>query len=224
MAANFREAETNAEKYQPDFVLVLGDSLVHDFRRDYQRYSGDRSQAGFQAFVAKTLEFVKLSLAKTFPDTDVFFVVGNNDTYSRNYQSVPHGEFFHDTGAMFSALIKNAAVRQTMRTEFNVAGYYALDVPNHPDMRLIVLNSVLFSAKSRGEDSLRAAMQELDWFHQQLQAAKDKHQQVLIALHIPPQIDMYLMGRVRLFTAHQYFQPALLLRYKQELAAYYPQI
>ncbi len=167
-----REAKTSAEKYQPDFVLVLGDSLVHDFRRDYRRYSGDKSLAGFQAFAAKTLEFVKLSLAKTFPDTDIFVAVGNNDTFSANYQSVPHGDFFHQAGAMFSTLIKNPAARSAMRAEFNAAGYYAVDVPNHPDMRLIVLNSVLFSVKSRGEDSLQAALQQLDWLHQQLQAQK----------------------------------------------------
>ncbi len=35
---------------------------------------------------------------------------------------------------------------------------------------------------------------------------------------------MYLLGRLRLFTAHQYFQSPLLARYKQELAAFYPQI
>jgi sphingomyelin phosphodiesterase acid-like 3 len=219
-----REAQVSAEKYHPDFVLVLGDSLVHDFRRDYRRYSGDKSMAGFQAFAGKTLEFVKLSLAKSFPDTDVFVVVGNNDTYSANYQSVPRGDFFQQAGAMFSTLIKNPTARAAMRAEFSTAGYYAVDVPNHPDMRLIVLNSVLFSTKSRGEASLQAAWQQMDWLHVQLQAAKDRHQQILIALHIPPQVDMYLLGRIRLFTARQYFQPELLARYKQELAAFYPQI
>jgi hypothetical protein len=111
-----------------------------------------------------------------------------------------------------------------MRGEFSTAGYYALDIPAHPGVRLVVLNSVLFSKKSEGARSANAAVQQLDWLRQQLQAAKDHHQQVLIALHIPPELDVYLMQRIRLFSFRQFWQQPYLDRFREELAEFYPEV
>lgn len=219
-----KEAQQAALTMHPDFVLVLGDTLGHDFRRYYKRYAGDRSQAGFQNFVKKTLEFINLSLASTFPLTNVYMVVGNNDTYSANYQSVPGGEFFHDAGSLWSTLIQDPAARARMRNDFAEAGYYALDVPAHPSLRLVVLNSILFSKRSSGERSLQAATRQMDWLHQQLQQAEDRQQQVFIVMHIPPRIDVYLMGRFRLFTARQFYKPVFMEQLMTELRAFSPQV
>src|SRR3990167_4538898 len=96
---NLQEAKSAAVKHDADFVLVLGDTVGHDFRQHYKKYSQDKSQDGYRDFVRKTLEFMNYELAATFKDMDIFMVTGNNDTYSRNYQSVPGGDFFQQTGA-----------------------------------------------------------------------------------------------------------------------------
>ena len=221
---NLQEAKSAAVKHDADFVLVLGDTVGDDFRQHYKKYSQDKSQDGYRDFVRKTLEFMNYELAATFKDMDIFMVTGNNDTYSRNYQSVPGGDFFQQTGALWSVLIKSPAQRAEMRRDFSRAGYYAIDIPRHSDLRLIVLNSVLFSLKSTSSGALQAARVELTWLHQQLQQAKDKHQKVLIALHIPPGLDVYATRHWRLFTLLEFWRPEFITRFKSELSKFYPQM
>jgi sphingomyelin phosphodiesterase acid-like 3 len=221
---NLKEAKLAVAENKADFVVVLGDNISHDFHRYYRKFARDKSHAGYQAFVRKTLEFINTELALTFPETNVMMVAGNNDTYSRNYQSVPNGEFFHEAGVLWSSLLKSTKERDVMRREFSAAGYYAVDVPQHPDLRLIVLNSVLFSKKAKAFGLSTAAMTQLDWLHQQLQQAKTKHQRVLIALHIPPALDVYITQRWRLFSVMDFWQPVYIKRFQQELATFYPQV
>lgn len=221
---NLAEAKNAAVNKKVDFVLVLGDTIGHDFRYYYKKYAQDKSQEGYRDFVRKTLEYVNMQLTKTFPATNIFMVVGNNDTYSRNYQTVPGGDFLDQTGALWSSLIKSARDRAIMRSEFTAGGYYAVDVPSQDDMRLIVLNSVLFSVKSVGRGSEGAASAQLNWLHQQLQQAKSKNQKVLIAMHIPPALDIYATRNWRLFTLLEFWRPEYISRFKTELAAFYPQI
>ncbi len=221
---SLREAALKAKLYHPDMVLVLGDSLAHEFHFKYKAYSRDTSQAGYRHFVLKTLEFLNIMLRETFPQQDVVMLTGNNDTYSKNYYSEPDGAFFHDAGSLWSSLLLDAAAKQQMQSQFNAAGYYAIDLPHHPQVRLIALNSVLFSKKVSDIRVDVAAQLELNWLHQQLQRAKDHHQQVLLTFHIPPTLNLDLMQRISLFDAHQFFKNDDLLRFQQELSAYYPQI
>lgn len=218
------EAAASANQHHPGLVFVLGDTLVHEFRFKYKKYSRDASQAGYRHFVLKTLEFLNIMLRQTFPAQDVVMTVGNNDTYSKNYYSEPGGAFFHDAGSLWSSLLLDSASRQHMQKQFSAAGYYAIDLPRHPQIRLIVLNSVLFSKKVRDVTVEVAARLEWNWLHQELQRAKDNHQQVLLTLHIPPTLNLDLMQRINLFDAHQFFRNDDLQRFQQELSEYYPQI
>src|SRR3990167_9818447 len=110
--------------------MELGDTLAHDYRRLYKFYSGDRSYAGYQSFVRKTYQFVTLSLAREFPDVDVYMAVGNNDSYHGDYATVVSGPFFQDEAALWSGLIKTPSNRYAMRQGFSSAGYYAVNLPN----------------------------------------------------------------------------------------------
>jgi hypothetical protein len=167
---------------------------------------------------------VNLEIAAAFPDLNVFMVVGNDDTYSRNYQSIPGGDFFGQTGSLWSSLVKNNQDRAQMRSAFAAGGYYAVDVPHDPGLRLLVLNSVLFSTRSVSAASDQAAIAQLDWLQKQLQQAASRHQKILIALHIPPALDVYATKRWRLFTFLNFWKPQFLQRFKQELAQYHSQI
>lgn len=206
------------------YILVLGDFLSHDFRHNYKFFSLDKSRAGYESFVHKTLLFISNQIAKAFPEQDVYMVVGNNDSYHRDYYVTPRGLFFSQMASAWSDLIKNQENRATMRREFPLAGYYAVNLPDAPSLRLIVLNTVLFSNKAMGNHLHKAADTELDWLHQQLAAARKNNQHVLIAMHIPDGIDVYTSLRIRLLRAVDLWQPEYIERFHDELREYAPEI
>lgn len=220
LMASLAAAKAAADKYHVQFVWVLGDFLGHNLRKSYRQYAQDKSLGGYQAFINKTLAFVSSQVNQTFPNTDVYPVIGNNDTASWDYHVVPKGGFLGDTRDSWAPFIKNAANRAAFNASFPYAGYYAVTVPDNPALKLIVLNTVLFSYKSQGAAADAAALQQLRWLNQQLQAAVDQHQKVLIAMHIPMGIDVYASLRIRLFTLISLWHPRYTSQFKAMLDRY----
>lgn len=220
LEASLAAAKTAADKYHVQFVWVLGDFLGHNLRKSYRLYTQDKSLAGYQAFINKTLAFVSNEVNKTFPKVDVYPVIGNNDTTSWDYHVIPKGGFLGDTKDAWAPFIKNAANRSAFNASFPYAGYYAVTVPGDDALRVIVLNTVLFSYKSQGAAADVAASQQLRWLNDQLQAAVDQHQKVLIAMHIPMGIDVYASLRIRLFTLIYLWRPNYAAQFKESLARY----
>jgi hypothetical protein len=205
------------------FVVVLGDFLGHDYRKYYRKYASDPSHQGYDAFVGKTLQFITNGIAAAFPDISVYSVVGNNDTYSRDYASRINGGFFHDAANAWSSLIKDGKNRSAMQKTFPYAGYYAINRDGE-HLKLIVLNSVLFSHKAKGDGVDVAAKRELVWLHKELADAKAHKQKVLIAMHIPVGIDVYATLRVRLFTLIEFWKPEYTRQFKADLSEYRQQV
>lgn len=216
------EAGEQAKKNNAQFVVVLGDMLGHEYRNDYRSYSGDRSSAGYIQFANKTMAFITQELAAVFPDISVYMTVGNNDSYSGDYITRPHEQFFRDTSHMWVKLIKQPANKTAMLKTFNTAGYYAVQL--QPDLRLLVLNTVMFSHKAGGRGSDRAALVELEWLHQQLAHAKANHERVIIAMHIPMNIEVYAMSRIYLFKALSLWKPEFAKAFEAEMQAFAPEI
>lgn len=213
-------AKAVAAKEHVQFVLVLGDFIGHDYRKFYRKYAQDNSYAGFQSFIKKTFEFLNLELAQTFPNVSVYSVVGNNDSYNGDYHSKIKGKFFADSAILWSSLIKNKQARADMQRDFPTAGYYAVDVA--PGLRLIVLNTVLFATKAKGEGVDQAATTEFTWLHNQLMAAAEKKQKVLLAMHIPAGIDVYASLQYRLLRLIELWQHEDTDRYEAELKMFSP--
>ena len=224
LRANLDAAKHAASEYPLSFVLVLGDTLGHNYRLFYRSYSGDKSKAGFEAFTRKTLEFVNNEFKKAFPDTSVFMVVGNNDTYSRNYQSLSGGAFFNDAANLWSQLILDPKSRSAMRRNFSDAGYYAVDAPGYPELRIIALNSVVFSKRSVWKNGKAAATRQLNWLSRELERARQRKQKVIIAMHIPTAVEVYATLRWHWFTLTQFWRDNYLKRFKQELSEFYPEV
>ncbi len=224
LISTLREAKAAAAKEDVQFALILGDFISHDFRRQYKRYSKDASRAGFESFVSKTLKFLTQEVEKTFPQLDVYMVVGNNDSFHRDYYSNPNGLFFQQMASEWSSLIKNPENRTAMRTQFPTAGYYAVDLPQFAKVRLLVLNSVLLSNKAQGKNIEKAAQAEMNWLHQQLENAKQSHKHVLIAMHIPEGIDIYSSMRIRLLRVLELWMPSYSQQFQDDLKMFAPQI
>lgn len=217
------QSALNAAKYQAHsqqihFVVILGDYLAHRFKEQYLHYSMDKTGVGYAAFVKKTLEFLTQEIATTFPSQNIYFVIGNNDSYVGNYISQPNGAFYQDTAALWSKLLKSSAAVLAMQHSFPKGGYYSVDLTAH--LRLLLLNSVLFSQKAAGTAVNQAAQQELTWLHQELLQAKRKNKKVLIALHIPPVVDVYSsLGRSP-YKVIGLWKPRYTERFQQELCLF----
>ncbi len=204
------------QQEHPEFVLVLGDFLAHNFYRQYARYSKDRTRAGYRAFVEKTLQFMTYQFQLVFPTIDVYPAIGNNDSYTGNYGIVPRGEFFQDAMNAWLPLIKDKTNRGNFRRNFPVGGYYTVNLSKHENDCIIMLNTVIFSARAKGENLTQAAEQELAWLHQQLLSAKAQRKKVILAFHIPVGIDVVATLRNK-FNISEYWKPAYSQQFENEL-------
>lgn len=175
----------------PQFVLILGDFLGHDYRAEYILYSRDPTKSGYQNFVKKTLQFLTSEIRQVIPEGDIYPIVGNNDSYTGDYGVVPKGEFFHDVSNIWATLIKDKSNQASFTRDFPQGGYYVVQSPTNKNQRIIVLNTVLFSTSIQGPHIRQAATDELSWLHKQLVAAAKNHQVVILAFHIPVGINVY---------------------------------
>jgi sphingomyelin phosphodiesterase acid-like 3 len=205
----------NAEQHA-QFVIVLGDMLGHKFQDKYKKYSLNKTDPGYAEFVKKTLEFLNAELAATFPTTAVYMVVGNNDSYAGDYVSDPLGAFFSDTAKQWSGLIQDKDLARQMSLAFSNAGYYA--VTPQSGLRLIVLNSNLFSAKAIAPET--AGDDEFNWFEQQLATAHDNHERTLLIMHIPAGIDVFASLAHQPVTLTEFWRDAYTERFKRDLMTY----
>jgi sphingomyelin phosphodiesterase acid-like 3 len=222
--AGLAAAKHAAEANHAQFVLLLGDFLGHHYRNDYKTYSSDKHLEGYHDFVRKTFIFMTNALNQAFPSLDVYAVVGNNDSYQNDYVTNASGPFFKETADVWGKLIKNQRNRVAMQKQFALAGYYAVDLPAPFNVRLIVLNTNVFSYKGRGRDLSRIAKLEWDWLHQQLDAVKASNQKAFIAMHIPDGIDVYKTSRMHLFRVITLWHESDVGRLQAEIKTYAPHI
>ncbi len=206
------------------FIIVLGDTLAHDYRRLYRYYTGKKDAASYQAFVHKTYQFINAELLHAFSDINVYMVVGNNDSYSGDYATRVRGAFFQDEGRLWSTLIKNPAEQRAMQQSFSNAGYYAVNVPGSHGVRLIVLNTNLFSMKARGSDLKSAAAAQLAWLRSQLAEVKKSGETAWIAMHIPEGIDVFSTLRIRGIPLIQFWRTEDANEFQKVMRQFAPQV
>ncbi len=207
LASTLTELNTLNQQQKPAFILLLGDFLAHDFPEQYKKYSGDTSQANYQAFIQKTLLFLTYKLNQVTPLTTIYPILGNCDSYNGNYKIDPNGLFLNNTATIFSTLIKNKEAQKKFQDEYPHAGYYTVTLAQK-NKRLIALNSVFFSTLYATAATQKAADEQLIWLQKQLSIAQQQHQHVLIALHIPFGIDVYRNIKMR-FNIMRYFSHPL---------------
>jgi sphingomyelin phosphodiesterase acid-like 3 len=205
---------------KPSFVLILGDYLAHHYKDKYLQYASDKSDAGYQAFVKKTMTFVTQEINAAFLATDVYMVAGNNDSDLGDNTFEPNGKFFQEMATLWSRAIKNPSAQKDMQDMFSHSGYYAVTLPDASHARLIVLNSNLFSPFAKGNQIEAAAYEQLDWLQQQLELSATEHQNVLIAMHIPAGIDIYASVMHNPFTIIEHWRPAFTQRFESLLQSY----
>lgn len=224
LLSSLSAAKRAANSVHAKFVIVLGDSLGHEFYTKYKKYTNVKTRISYRAFVYKVMAFLTEELKTTFEGTDVYILVGNNDSYQGNYVASAGGAFFADAGELWSHLIYQQDNKNRMQKQFAYAGYYAVDVPEAAYDKLIMLNTVIFSYKAKGKNIDSVVKKELAWLHAQLSEAQKNNQKVFIAMHIPEGIDVNASPRFRLFRLITLWKPEYVQLFHRELSQFAPVI
>ena len=176
------------------FVTVSGDLIAHAFSCKYDTLFPHPKPGEYEAFVAKTLEFVMISLRTAFPRAPIYAALGNNDTACGDYQLDARSPFLARVGTTILQDLPAAQQKSALET-FALGGYYTASLPAPlGNTRLIVLNHLFMSIKYSscgGAPDPAEIDEQLTWARQQLTLARANHEKVWIMGHIPPGVNAY---------------------------------
>jgi sphingomyelin phosphodiesterase acid-like 3 len=182
----------------PDFVVMAGDFLAHNFRAHFDATATNHTDAAYRAFVARTMRFLALELQRTFPNTPILPVLGNNDSYCGDYRVTPGGGFLKDMLPTMRGLLRGAAGADFAR-DWPSLGNYSARLPPLPHVRIVALGDVFFSphysAACGGMTAGDPGKRTLAWLADTLAAARRAQEHVWLVYHIPPGIDDYATAR-----------------------------
>lgn len=186
MLAEINNGIKKYEMAKPKFILLLGDLVGHERTSVKDVYANE-------SLVFKLFK-------KHFPSTPILYVFGNNDSFGEDYGNFTSDSKEHNNPYRvaknngwkngFLSTGKNCSTNNysghfpCIINENKKIGYYSSYIS--PNLRLIALNSVLFYSKRTDDIAKQYSQTELKWFADQLQAAQNNDESVLIAMHIPP--------------------------------------
>ncbi len=216
---------------KPALVMMTGDFLAHQFRAHFDAAAHDHSDAAFRAFTLKTLRFLALELRKTFPQTPILPVLGNNDSFCGDYALRPGGRFLAATADIAAGLIGPEAGAAFARS-WRALGNYVVPNPAVGGGMIVALNTNFLARDYRnacgGAGDGNSARATLAWLSEVLQQAQAAHRKVWLIYHIPPGLDAFATARhgacpvtpVAMFAAPyaQRFH-ALMAHYRDTIAA-----
>lgn len=185
---------------KPDFIIITGDFISHDFEEVYQGLTGTPYSDSVTDFIKKTESFVTSQLAKKYPNTPIFPVLGNNDGFCGDYHIEPNGAFLKFFGGLWLPQLQGAYGNENFMNTFSKGGYYAVAMPWDSTQVFIGLNTVLFSPghfSDRHENyceytpTTAAGDEQMSWLKNTLAQCEAQGKKVWIAYHIPPGMDIY---------------------------------
>ncbi len=178
----------------PDFIIISGDFLAHDFQETYTKLSGGSDPKAVDSFIDKTIAFVTRMIARRIPNTTVYPALGNNDSYCGDYQIEPNGQFLRATAKTWKGLLKNKSNSMSFARTFPRNGSYSIISSNNRAHRLIVLNNTFFSINYKnacGDQTADPGSDEIKWLGVELRKAAAAREKVWLVYHIPPGIDVF---------------------------------
>lgn len=180
---------------KPDFILSLGDHAAHGIV--------DVVNVNTTGQVINAIRVVSEKFMETFPDSPVFPVLGNADVPNQNY-IMPTGSVGQDwlrkIWDQWEPLVTCRNCSNTVKQQLEVdvsefvssgIGYYSVNkIPNTPGVRILALNTLLYTSNDHSGDASRQKLGEnqLIWLDTQLHKASEAGDKVIIIGHIPPGI------------------------------------
>ena len=175
------------------FITVSGDLVVHGLPCRFQALLPGQSQASYEAFLEKTLQFVIEQLRAAFPGVPIHVALGNNDTGCGDYHLDPDSAFLRATAHIVAAAVP-AAERRSVEEQFRTNGSYGAPLAPLHKTRLIVLNDLFLApqyASCNGQPNPAPAQAELDWLSRQMDEAEEAGEHVWVMAHIPPGVNAF---------------------------------
>ena len=168
---------------KPTFVLYLGDIVGHQSNSEINRTK----------LVQENEELVFSSLQDMFPNTPIFTLFGNNDSFEKNY-----GKFTFNQMSPYETAIQSGFKNGFLSTGWicdgdsdvlfpcvvsqnERHGYFSAKI--QPGLLLVGLNTVTLSP--RHDMNSTAIYEQIDYLKSTLDYAVDNLMSVLIAMHIP---------------------------------------
>lgn len=179
---------------RPDFIIISGDFLAHDFQETYAKLAGSSDPKAVNPFIDKTIAFVTWMIARRFPKTPVYPALGNNDSYCGDYQVEPAGQFLRATAQTWKRLLNNKSNAGVFLRTFPVSGAYSVIAPHNRNHRVIVLNTTFFSSNYKntcGDPSAEPGNDEIKWLETELAKAAAAKERVWLVYHIPAGVDVF---------------------------------
>lgn len=177
------------------FMTVSGDMIAHQFPCRFRVAVPGRSQAEYEAFVEKTIDYVMTELGKVRPGMPVYAALGNNDSGCGDYRMDAGSGFLRAAGESMLRALPASAEKESALRDFARGGYYSVTMARPMRRtRLIVLNDMFMSRNyltCNGRPDPEAAEVEVAWLSRQLDEARAKHEHVWVMGHIPPGVDIH---------------------------------
>ena len=165
----------------PNFILYLGDLPAHGSRATITTTLNDAGKV--------LADLRKLATQHHIP---LLYVPGNNDSPDSDYGPFSLRLFHHDPDSTATWPSIGAPLVPGSSSLFSRIGCYSA-YPLGPEtkLRVIVLNTVLFTWNYHSPDDSAECKAQIDWLGQQLHETRVKGERALIVMHVPPGFDTF---------------------------------
>ena len=191
---------------QPEFVLYLGDLTRHSKDWWGSCPPSIRDSADIHDGIEDVLEGLRTHAEQG--GVPLLYLPGNNDGYMGDYSSFTYIDPSQDSITPFDLdpagepewPVINPSTGKTatyIRGDRDLGFYSAYPIKGNKKLRIIMLNTVIFSNSSipycqfDGVDQQAAATDLLDFLVAELKDAQTKQEKVYLAMHIPPGYDSW---------------------------------
>ena len=173
-------AQARAVDPAPPVVFIAGDFIAHHARK---------------ADSARTMTLIATLFARTFPQAQFVFTLGNNDSACGDYAAPVDGQFLRSVARAWAPLVDRNGASPDFVKRFSHDGSYVASLPN--DGRVVVMNdnflSLRYDGKCAGDG--QAPRRALDTLARDLAAAKPGRHS-LVLFHEPPGVDAFSTSHI----------------------------
>ncbi len=176
--------EMRSRVHNPAVIVLGGDMLAHHFAA-LARKKGENPQNAALAVNKR----IARDLGTAFPRAQFVVALGNNDDPCGDYRSETGGPYQTALARIWQPLVDRNGAAPNFIERFAHGGYYVASAAA-PKMRVIVLNSVLWSFVYRGSCAAGPrdpGAAEIAWLKNELSARGGRP--AAIVMHVPPGYD-----------------------------------
>ncbi len=179
-------ANAHAACPNPDAILVPGDFPDYLFIDSYNYITETNDAPKGKVLFVKTTQYALMKIRQTFPNAPVYFALGNNDTYSNDYDIAPEGdEYYTNTAPVFyQGPFTNLLSYTDFAATYTNTGNYTAPFGRGD---IISLESLYFS--SSYPNGPAPGSNQLVYLETELLKSAASNRHVWLLFHIPPGID-----------------------------------